>query len=239
MPIQTLPPSWQVLQPLVMPEWICAVVGAGVANSEPGTVRVALAGISPVTLARVPRWQASQVVLDGMCEDAPIGLVGGRPMILVMPAKVAVDARWQVAGHAVVGDAGVAHARAGELGAVGHRQRGHARARADVAQLAGRAGRDVVARQADDARSWPPESRSWPPPRRGIARSCWSCSARWRGCWPAWASPRSRGWCGRRCTAPSPSTGCGWPACPARRRSWCRCGTGCSRPSPGARRRRR
>ena len=88
MPIHVKLASWQVLQPLVMPLWIWAVVGAGVANSEPGTLRVALAGIRPLTLASVPRWQLSQVVLDGMCEVGPIGLVGGMPTIAVMPANV-------------------------------------------------------------------------------------------------------------------------------------------------------
>ena len=66
-------------------------------TASPATLRVALAGISPVTLARVPRWQVSQVVLDGMCDKLPIGVVRGRPMMLVMPAKVVVepDGRWQ------------------------------------------------------------------------------------------------------------------------------------------------
>jgi hypothetical protein len=54
MPIQTELDSWQALQPLVTPLWICAVVGAGVANKVPGALRVALAGISPDTLASVP-----------------------------------------------------------------------------------------------------------------------------------------------------------------------------------------
>jgi hypothetical protein len=47
---------------------------------------VAEAGIRPATLDAL--WQVSQVLLDGMCEVAPIGLVGGMPMILVMPAKL-------------------------------------------------------------------------------------------------------------------------------------------------------
>ena len=82
-----------------MPAWICGPVGAGVANSVPGAVRVALAGIRPLTLASVPRWQLSQVVLDGMCALAPIGEVGGMPTMRVMPAKVAVlpEGKWQAA----------------------------------------------------------------------------------------------------------------------------------------------
>ena len=79
------------------PAWICAEVGAGVANSVPGAVRVAFAGTRPLTLASVPRWQLSQVVLDGMCEPTPIGEVGGMRTMLVMPANAAVlpDAVWQ------------------------------------------------------------------------------------------------------------------------------------------------
>jgi hypothetical protein len=43
------------------------------------------------------RWQASQVVLEGMCEPAPAGLVGGMPTMRVMPVKLAEvpDATWQ------------------------------------------------------------------------------------------------------------------------------------------------
>ena len=87
--------SWQAEQPLVTPLWICAVVGAGVANSVPGAVLVALAATSPAGV--VPRWQLSQVVLDGMCALAPIGVVAGMPTMLLMPVNpVAVpDATWQ------------------------------------------------------------------------------------------------------------------------------------------------
>ena len=96
MPIHTELDSWQPEQPLVTPAWICVVVGAGVANSDPGAVLVALASTRPLTLAKVPRWQLSHVVLDGMCEVAPIGLVGGRPTIFVMPTKFGVpEATWQ------------------------------------------------------------------------------------------------------------------------------------------------
>jgi hypothetical protein len=99
MPIQTELASWHEEQPLVMPEWICAVVGAGVANSVPGAVLVALAWIRPDTLASVPAWQLSQVVLDGMCEPAPIGDVGGMPTMAVMPEKLAAvpAGTWQAA----------------------------------------------------------------------------------------------------------------------------------------------
>ena len=69
-----------------MPVWICAVVGAGLANAVPGAVFVALAATSPVGV--VPRWQVSHVVLDGMCELAPAGLVCGNTTILLMPAKL-------------------------------------------------------------------------------------------------------------------------------------------------------
>ena len=104
MPIQTELASWQLEHPPVTPAWICAVVGAGVANRLPGTLRVALAGTCPLTLPRVPRWQLSQVVLDGMCELAPIGLVAGIPTMLVMPAKVLVPPAgvWQATQLVVI-----------------------------------------------------------------------------------------------------------------------------------------
>ena len=80
-----------------MPLWICAVLGAGVAKAVPGAVLVATAGISP--LGMLARWQLSQLVPEGMCELAPIGLVGGMPTSALMPAKfVAVPAgTWQAA----------------------------------------------------------------------------------------------------------------------------------------------
>lgn len=66
--------------------WICAVVGAGVANAVPGAVLVAEAAIGPDGV--VARWQVSHVVLDGMCDVAPMGLVGGSTTILLTPAKL-------------------------------------------------------------------------------------------------------------------------------------------------------
>jgi len=69
-----------------MPLWICAVVGTGVAKSEPGTDLVATAGT--LALGVEPRWQASQVVDDGMCELAPTGVVLGMTMIFVTPMKL-------------------------------------------------------------------------------------------------------------------------------------------------------
>jgi hypothetical protein len=85
MPIQTKLVSWQPAHPVVMPAWICVVVGAGVANRLPGVDRVVVAA----TLAdgTVPRWQVSQVVDDGMCDVAPTGDVAGMTMIFVTPAK--------------------------------------------------------------------------------------------------------------------------------------------------------
>ena len=93
--IHTKLASWQALQPLVMPLWICAVVGAGVANAVPGAVFVAAAAIGPE--GTVPRWQLSQVVLDGMCELAPTGEVAGMTTILVTPTKLdpVIDGPWQ------------------------------------------------------------------------------------------------------------------------------------------------
>ena len=85
-PIQTSLASWQLVQPEVMPVWICDVVGAGVANSVPGAVLVALA--ATMAAGVVARWQVSQVVLDGMCELAPMGEVGGNTTILVIPVKL-------------------------------------------------------------------------------------------------------------------------------------------------------
>ena len=95
MPIQTMFESWQVLQPDETPLWICALLGAGVAKAVPGAVFVAEAAISPAGV--LPRWQVSQVVELGMCDDVPAGLVGGMPTMRVMPAKLAVvpDGRWQ------------------------------------------------------------------------------------------------------------------------------------------------
>ena len=95
MPIHRLLASWQALQPPVMPLWICAVVGAGEANAVPGAVFVATAAICPE--GTVPRWQLSQVVLDGMCELAPTGEVAGMTMILLTPAKLdpVIDGPWQ------------------------------------------------------------------------------------------------------------------------------------------------
>ena len=84
-PIHTMLVSWQPLQPELMPLWICTPVGTGVANKVPGAVRVLDAGIRPGTL--LVAWQASQAVLDGMCEPAPAGLVRGMPTMRLMPAK--------------------------------------------------------------------------------------------------------------------------------------------------------
>ena len=95
MPIQTKLVSWQALQPPVMPVWICALVGAGVAKRVPGAVFVDDAAISPVgTLAR---WQVSQLVPEGMCELAPIGVVAGITTMLLTPAKLlaVIDGPWQ------------------------------------------------------------------------------------------------------------------------------------------------
>jgi hypothetical protein len=96
MPIQTMPMSWQLEQPLVMPAWICAVVGAGVANSEPGALLVAEAAISPAGV--VPKWQLSHVVFEGMCELAPAGEVAGITTILLTPIKLepVMLGPWQV-----------------------------------------------------------------------------------------------------------------------------------------------
>ena len=52
-PIHTELASWQLEHPLVMPVWICAVVGAGVANALPGVLAVATAAMSPAGV--VPR----------------------------------------------------------------------------------------------------------------------------------------------------------------------------------------
>ena len=86
MPIHTKLESWQFEHPLVMPVWICAVVGAGVAKRVPGADFVATAATVPA--GTVPRWQVSQVDDDGMCEVAPTGDVAGITTILLMPAKL-------------------------------------------------------------------------------------------------------------------------------------------------------
>ena len=83
------------MQPLLTPLWICTPLGAGVAKAVPGAVLVADAATGPC--GRLPRWQASQTVLEGMCDPAPTGLVGGMPTMRPMPAKLALlpDAVWQ------------------------------------------------------------------------------------------------------------------------------------------------
>ena len=97
MPIQTLPASWQVLQPPVMPAWIMAPVGAGVAKAVPGAVLVDDAGISPAGVE--PRWQASQTSDEGMCDVGPAGDLGGITTMALTPAKLAplIDGPWQAA----------------------------------------------------------------------------------------------------------------------------------------------
>ena len=56
-----------------------------------------MGAINPATLVKVPRWQLSQLVLDGMCEPCPAGLVVGMPTMLLMPTKLTVvpDGTWQ------------------------------------------------------------------------------------------------------------------------------------------------
>ena len=78
-----------------MPVWICAVVGAGVENSVPGAVLLLDAGTRPVGV--VPRWQVSQVWLEGMCAPAPTGEVAGITTMLLTPAKLApvIEGPWQ------------------------------------------------------------------------------------------------------------------------------------------------
>jgi hypothetical protein len=83
MPIHTAFVSWQVEQPELMPVWICALVGAGVAKAVPGAVRVADAAMSPPGM--LARWQVSQAVEVGMCELVPTGLIGGMPTMRLMP----------------------------------------------------------------------------------------------------------------------------------------------------------
>jgi hypothetical protein len=85
--IHTSPLSWQLEQPLVTPAWICAVVGAGVANLVPGAVMAAFAGTNPAGIE--PTWQLSQAVAEGICELAPTGEVGGITTILVIPTNEA------------------------------------------------------------------------------------------------------------------------------------------------------
>jgi hypothetical protein len=87
MSIHTWPLSWQLVQPLVMPVWICAVVGTGIANLLPGALVAAFAAMDPA--GTEPMWQVSQLVTDGICELAPAGEVGGITMILVTPTNEA------------------------------------------------------------------------------------------------------------------------------------------------------
>ena len=70
-------------------------MGAGVAKPVPGAVSVADAAIRP--LGVLARWQLSHTVLDGMCDDAPTGLVAGMPTMRAMPTKAGAlpAAAWQ------------------------------------------------------------------------------------------------------------------------------------------------
>ena len=97
MSIHTKPVSWQLLQPPVMPVWICAVVGIGVRKAVPGAVFVAAAGTMAVGV--VPRWQVSHVVDDGMCDVTPTGVVCGMTTMAVTPVKLApvIVGPWQAA----------------------------------------------------------------------------------------------------------------------------------------------
>jgi hypothetical protein len=97
MPIQTMLASWQAEQPEVTPAWICVPLGGGVAKPVPGAVAVALAAISPGGM--LARWQVSQTAVEGMCEAAPGGLVGGMPTMRAMPAKAGAlpAGAWQAA----------------------------------------------------------------------------------------------------------------------------------------------
>jgi hypothetical protein len=58
-------------------------------------VALAFTGITGM----LARWQDSQLVLLGMCEDEPPGLVGGMPTIRLMPAKLLAppEGWWQLA----------------------------------------------------------------------------------------------------------------------------------------------
>src|SRR5258705_10675943 len=97
MPIHTKFVSWQPEHPPVTPEWICAVVGIGVANAVPGAVLVDEAGTMAPGV--VPRWQVSQVVDDGMCDVTPTGGVCGMTRMAVTPVKLApgIVGAWQAA----------------------------------------------------------------------------------------------------------------------------------------------
>ena len=97
MPIHTKLVSWQLEHPPVTPEWICAVVGIGVANAVPGAVLVDEAGTMAPGVE--PRWQVSQVVDDGMCEVTPTGVVCGMTTMAVTPVKLApvIVGPWQAA----------------------------------------------------------------------------------------------------------------------------------------------
>ena len=72
-------------------------VGAGILKPVPGTeVETALPGTKPE--GRLPRWQLSHAVDDGICEDEPAGLVRGITTMLGLPAKLAgtILGPWQV-----------------------------------------------------------------------------------------------------------------------------------------------
>ena len=94
MPSQTLPASWQVEHPLVMPAWIIAAVGGGVMKPLPGTLLAPRINV----VGRLPRWQLSHLVELGMCEVAPGALDDGMTTRLEIPknALALTFGPWQV-----------------------------------------------------------------------------------------------------------------------------------------------
>ena len=94
MSAQTLPPSWQLEQlVLVMLAWIWPVEGIGVRKAvEPSVSVGALPGTRPLGAT----WQVSQAVTDGMWAFAPIGETGGITTSWMIPAKPPAVDPWQL-----------------------------------------------------------------------------------------------------------------------------------------------
>jgi hypothetical protein len=89
--IHAYPPSWQEVQPEVTPLWIWLVVGAGVRNSDPGTVLIEFGAIGAFGVAAW--WQVAQSPLTGMCAAGePAGETGGSTMMLSTPTNVVTPA---------------------------------------------------------------------------------------------------------------------------------------------------
>ena len=84
-PSHDIPLSWQLTHPLDVLAWIMAPVGTGVLNAVLGGTVVEFAATRAAGV--LCKWQLShlELIADGMCEVAPVGLVAGSTTMLVIP----------------------------------------------------------------------------------------------------------------------------------------------------------